>query len=233
MPISVIYSISLLVLSWFVIYVFEKKDLFKTWLKPGGQRSKEFGLGFIFMAVLRILTNLMLAWIGSFDWMLSENATIQILLNSLFYDINSVLIEELVYRGVLLYLLIKYLGSQKGTVISGIAFGIHHWFSYGVLGNFLGMSLVFLTTGFMGYAFARAYAKSNSIILPFGLHLGWNMIHNSIFSQGSFGTVVFTQTQPVELAGIFALISFFLYLLVPAAVIYFIKTNFYEYVTKS
>lgn len=223
MPISLLYVFALLILSWVSIYILERRNLFNYWLTPTGLRIKEFSFGFFFMAVLCLLSNLFLTWTGGSGWMLSENASVQTVMRSLFYDVTSVLIEELFFRGAILYLLIKYIGEQRGVIISAIAFGIFHWFSYGVLGNLLGMVLVFLTTGFMGYVLARAYVKTDSIVLPIGLHLGWNMVHNTVFSQGSLGTVIFTQTQPVELIGSFALISFLWYLLVPASILLFLK----------
>ena len=83
-----------------------------------------------------------------------------------------------------------------------------HWFSYGVLGNALGMALVFISNGLMGYVFAKAYIKTNSIVLPVGLHLGWNWVNGSIFSNGLSGTVLLVSDQSIPMEGKFALISF-------------------------
>jgi len=105
-------------------------------------------------------------------------------LSSSFADVQSVLNEELVFRGVLLYGLIVYASQRTGLIVSVAAFGIMHWFSYDVIGNALGMALVFITTGLMGYVFAKAYIKTNSIVLPVGLHQGWNWVNGSIFSNG-------------------------------------------------
>jgi membrane protease YdiL (CAAX protease family) len=49
------------------------------------------------------------------------------------------------------------------------------------------MFFVFTGTGLMGYAWALAFSKTNSIFMPLGLHLGWNFTFNTIFSKGPLG----------------------------------------------
>ncbi|WP_232424833.1 CPBP family intramembrane glutamic endopeptidase [Algoriphagus resistens] len=99
------------------------------------------------------------------------------------WDFNSVLTEELLFRGALLFILIERIGPRKGIMISAVAFGIYHWFSFGIFGNIFPMFFVFIGTGLMGYAWALAFSKTKSIFLPMGLHLGWNFTFNTIFSK--------------------------------------------------
>ena len=93
-------------------------------------------------------------------------------------------------------------------LLSAIAFGIYHWFSYGVLGNIMGMLFVFIGTGLMGYAWALAFSKTKSIILPFGLHLGWNFTYNTIFSNGPLGELLLISQGGNELTGWASLLNF-------------------------
>ncbi len=72
-------------------------------------------------------------------------------------------------------------------MISAIAFGIYHWFSFGIFGSVIPMFFVFIGTGLMGYAWALAFSKTNSIFMPIGLHLGWNFTFNTFFSKGPLG----------------------------------------------
>jgi hypothetical protein len=91
---------------------------------------------------------------------------------------------ELLFRGYLLWLAIRYLGKNRGVILSAVAFGIYHWFSYGVLGALQPMVWVFLLTSAAGLLFAYAYALTGSILAPFGLHMGNNVVSVLIFSDG-------------------------------------------------
>ena len=53
-------------------------------------------------------------------------------LNSLSWTTKSVLFEEFLFRGVLLYFGIKYYGTKNACIISAITFGAYHWFSYNI-----------------------------------------------------------------------------------------------------
>jgi hypothetical protein len=121
------------------------------------------------------------------SWLFNKDFTIQNFLYSSWWNLHSVLFEELLFRGALLYLAIKFLGIKKGCVLSAVCFGIYHWFSMNAFGNWWFMLYLFLCTGIMGYVFAFAYATTNSLYLPIGLHFGWNFLNNLIFSQGPLG----------------------------------------------
>ena len=210
------------------MFLLEKRNIIGAWLTPANQRLKEFTLGFILMGTLCLISQLFFSLINDISWAVSGEITITKFISATLADLNSVLIEELVFRGVLLYALIRYTSKRTGLIVSAAAFGIYHWFSYGVLGNVLGMMLVFITTGLMGYVFAKAYVKTESIILPVGLHFGWNWINGSIFSNGISGTVLLVPDQMVPLEGYFALISFLWYVMVPLVVLFCIKTNTFD-----
>jgi membrane protease YdiL (CAAX protease family) len=86
-----------------------------------------------------------------------------------------------------LYILIKKSGVVKGLILSAIAFGIYHWFSFGIIGNVMQMIVVFFITGAMGLLLAYAYAKTWSLYIPIAIHFGWNLTQIFIFSQGPIG----------------------------------------------
>ena len=125
---------------------------------------------------------------------------------------------------ITLYILIQKIGSKRSILISAIAFGIYHWFTLGVLGNILAMILVFIGTGIMGYAWAWAFSKTKSIMLPFGLHLGWNFLNNSIFSKGPLGNGVLISQGGNELTDWISLLNTVCGLIiVPVLVLIYIK----------
>ncbi|HET8885913.1 MAG TPA: CPBP family intramembrane glutamic endopeptidase, partial [Salinimicrobium sp.] len=165
-------------------------------------------IGFLITGTFCVLDQYLEAFLKSSTWILNENITGGIILKSFWWDVKSVLTEELIFRGALLYILIRKIGSRKSILISAIAFGIYHWFSYGVLGNAVAMILAFMGTGLMGYAWAWAFSKTRSIMLPFGLHLGWNFFYNTIFSNGPLGELFLISKGGNELADWISLLNF-------------------------
>ena len=214
----------LIAISWLLLYLIEKKTILALGFLPVAKRLKQFLIGFLVTAVLCILVQLLEAYLKSSTWVLNNNISTSAVLQAFWWDVKSVLTEELVFRGALLYLLIQKIGSAKSILISAIAFGIYHWFSYGVLGNAMAMILVFIGTGLMGYAWAWAFSKTRSIMLPFGLHLGWNFIYNTIFSKGPLGNLMFISAGGKELTDWASLLNFISGLIiVPILVLFYVK----------
>jgi len=214
----------LIAISWLLLYYIEKKNILALGFLPITKRIKQFLIGFFFTGILCILVQYLEAYLKSSVWVFNENITAKIILKSFWWDFKSVLTEELVFRGALLYILIQKIGSKKSILISAIAFGIYHWFSYGVLGNIMGMILVFIGTGLMGYAWAWAFSKTKSILLPFGLHLGWNFVYNTIFSKGPLGELLLISEGGNELTGWISLLNFVSGLIiVPVFVLIFVN----------
>lgn len=223
---TIIYNIIIALISWLIFYILEKRNIFKAWIEPTKKRFTEFIKGFSLMVSLCLITQLILSMVSNSTWEVSDDWSLNKLLSSIYYDINSVLFEEFLFRGVLLYLLIKYLHSRSGVLISSIAFGIYHWFTNGVLGNLPAMVLVFLVTGFMGYVFATSYNKTKSLILPIGLHLGWNLTNHNIFSNGPNGVMILMVNGQTELSNSYQLISFGLYIIVIILALLFVKSKY-------
>jgi len=213
-----------IVISWLLLHLFEKKNILALGFLPIGKRLKQFLIGFLITGTLCVLDQYLEAFLKSSTWVLNENSTGGIILKSFWWDVKSVLTEELIFRGALLYILIQKIGSKKSILISAIAFGIYHWFSYGVLGNVMAMILVFIGTGLMGYAWAWAFSKTKSMMLPFGLHLGWNFIYNTIFSKGPLGELLLISQGGNELTDWASLLNFISGLvIVPLVVLIYVR----------
>lgn len=211
-------------ISWLLLYLIEKKNILALGFLPIGKRVKQFLIGFLITGILCILVQYLESYLKSSTWTLNKDITSLIVIKSFWWDFKSVLTEELIFRGALLYILIQKIGTRKGILISAIAFGIYHWFSYGVLGNVMAMTLVFIGTGLMGYAWAWAFSKTTSIMLPFGLHLGWNFIYNTIFSNGPLGELLLIQKGGNELTDWTSLLNFISGLiLVPILVLIYVR----------
>ena len=194
--------------SWLLLYAIEKKHLSVLGFAPIGKRTGQFLIGFVITGLLCTTVQLLEVWLKSADLVLSKNASVIKLFTGFWWDFKSVLTEELIYRGVLLYILIHRLGSKTGIAISASAFGIYHWFSYGVLGNPVAMILIFLGTGLMGYTWALSFHKTRSIMMGFGMHLGWNFVFNTIFSKGPLGEMFLTMRNESDISDLESLINF-------------------------
>jgi hypothetical protein len=120
-------------------------------------------------------------------WRLNPSVDAALIVRSLRWNVNSVAYEELLFRGYLLYQVIRRLGTRRGVLLGAAAFGVYHWFSYGVIGNPVMMAFIFAFTGAFGLMLALAFARTKSIALPFGLHLGWNLVSYLGFSAGPLG----------------------------------------------
>ncbi|MCB9343411.1 MAG: CPBP family intramembrane metalloprotease [Lewinellaceae bacterium] len=211
-------------ISWLLLYLIEKKNVLALGFLPIGKRLKQFLFGFLITGILCVLIQYLESCLKSSTWILNKDITSRIIIKSFWWDFKSVLTEELIFRGALLYILNQKIGSRKSVLISAIAFGIYHWFSYGVLGNVMAMILVFIGTGLMGYAWAWAFSKTKSIMLPFGLHLGWNFIYNTIFSKGPLGELVLISKGGIELTDWASLLNFISGLvIVPILVLIYVR----------
>ncbi|MBA6153062.1 CPBP family intramembrane glutamic endopeptidase [Gelidibacter maritimus] len=213
-----------IVVSWLLLYLIEKNNILALGFLPIGKRLKQFLIGFLVTGLLCVLDQFLESYLKSSTWILNKEMTSGIIIKSFWWDFKSVLTEELMFRGALLYILIQKIGAKKSILISAIVFGIYHWFSYGVLGNVMAMILVFIGTGLMGYALAWAFSKTKSIMLPLGLHLGWNFIYNTIFSNGPLGALLLIQKGGNELTDWASLLNFISGLIiVPVLVLIYIR----------
>jgi uncharacterized protein len=176
-----------LALSWLIIWAIEKRDLSVLGFFPTRTRLKDFLIFFLVTALFCASAFLLKMLIAHQQWRLNPKLSTRLILEGTWWNLASVLFEELIFRGVILFILIRRLGSAKAIIISAIAFGIYHWFSFGVIGNPTGMIITFITTGTMGLLLAYGYAKTFSLYIPIGIHLGWNLTQIFIFSQGPIG----------------------------------------------
>lgn len=176
-----------LAISWLVLWLAQKKGLSVLGILPNRTRALQLLIGF-FGACLLCSFNFFLQTIFSAShWLWNKALTLQSTLNSVWWILHSVLYEELIFRGALLYVAMQKVGIKKACLLSAIAFGIYHWFSMNAFGQWVQMGYLLVATGVMGYLFALAYAKTKSLYLPIGIHFGWDLISTFFFSQGPLG----------------------------------------------
>jgi uncharacterized protein len=154
----------------------------------------------------------------------NKQATAKGILESSRWTLVSVFYEELIFRGALLYIAIKITSTTKACLLSAVGFGIYHWFSYNVFGNPLMMVIAFLMTAIVGLSWAFAFARTGSLYLPIGLHLGWNFFSIVVFSNGNFGQAIFEKANAIQPQGLLSwLVFLFQVLAMPILTFWYLK----------
>jgi membrane protease YdiL (CAAX protease family) len=203
-----------LIISWLLIWFFEKGNLSVLGFGLTKSRLADFLVFFIITAACCALGFLFRMYLAKEQWELNPSLNIQLFFSGLWWNIKSVLFEELIFRGTIFYILIRKIGALKAIILSSIAFGIYHWFSFEIWGDIQQMAIFFFITGIMGAVYAFGYAKTFSLFIPCAIHLGWNFTQSFVFSQGKIGDGIFrlVKSQPNVTVSYF---SFFLIFYVP------------------
>lgn len=212
-----------LAISWLIIWWFEKGNLGFMGLMPTKKRLKDFVLFFLITATCAASGFLLQMYIVKQSWVLNPQIKAGIILEGTWFTLKSVLFEELIFRGILFYLLIKIIGATKAIIISGIAFGVYHWFSHELWGNPVQMIIEFFTSGTMGLILAYGYTKTFSLFIPIAIHLGWNIVQMVIFSGNTIGNQVFVLAAPTQEVTI-SYFSYFILICTPLLSCWIINT---------
>lgn len=175
-------NVVILLVSWVLLW-YEKRNLSVLGLTPSLLRVLQLLLGFLSTLALAVLLRNLFAFLAVFDWVPVPGLGTGFLFQGLYNTFNSVLFEELLFRGYLLYRLLALVGEKKATLLSAVAFGIYHWFTFSVWGNPALMIWVLVYTGFWGLMLAYAYTRTGSLALPIGLHWGWNLVDQVIYNE--------------------------------------------------
>lgn len=91
-------------------------------------------------------------------------------------------VEEIVFRGLLFRVSSKIVGTWGALLLTAALFGAAHAFNRGAT---VGSSLAIAIEA--GGLLGAAYAATEGLWLPIGLHIGWNFTEGSIFSMSVSG----------------------------------------------
>jgi uncharacterized protein len=166
---------------------FEKKTLNVFGIQPFAKRILQLLFGILLTATLSIAINMVFSHFANFTWTVNSGYSTQQVLHSGYGTLNSVLFEELIFRTYLLYKLFQFVGEKKSIIITSAIFGVYHWFTFGILGNYPMMIWTFFYTGLWGAMFAICFTRTGTILLPIGLHWGWNFFDQTIFNRNGEG----------------------------------------------
>ena len=186
-----IQIIGLLAISWLIVWLFDKSSLSILGLMPTKHRLVLVITLFLVTAICCSSAFLLKIYFAKEQYSINPELNTTLIFSGIWENISSVLTEELLCRGVGLYILIKLLGNKKAILISSIIFGMLHWLNNGILGNPIQMIVSFLFTFCMGLLLAYAYSRTFSVLIPFAIHLGWNLTQNFIFPDLQNGNTIF------------------------------------------
>lgn len=206
--------LGLILISWLIIWLFAKSNLSVLGLAPTIERLKYFAILFIASGILSATAYILRMYFAEEKYTLTTELTIESALLETWYQFRTVLTEELICRGAILYILIKKIGQTKAVIITSVFFAILHWINSGVWGNLPQMAIVFTFTFAMGLLLAFSYARTFSLLIPFAIHFGWNLTQNYIFPDTATGNHVFVLvTTPPEVT--ISYLAFFTMFLLP------------------
>ncbi|QQT54435.1 CPBP family intramembrane metalloprotease [Sphingobacterium multivorum] len=203
-----------LVVSQFLLGYFCKRNL-----QVLGFSSKVGSFLFCLFGPIIYVTALYLsiAYLVGNPYQLNPNYTVSDFFGSLYYVSKAVVFEELIFRGAVLYILMRRCGQGKAALITALAFGIYHWFSYGIVGQIFKMLEVLVSTGIVGYLFARICIKTGKIVHPIVLHFGYNFATMILFSkEKNIGLQLLIKTYAVDtvkpegILPLFVLVSYYI-----------------------
>jgi uncharacterized protein len=172
-----------LLLSWALLYFVEHQSLEALGFRPTAGRLKLLGTGFLLTTVF--MSAYYLAEAASWHTSYHFNSFFSpgTFGASLWTIFTSALFEELLFRGALLYILIRRIGPVKAVLVSAAAFGLYHWITVGIH-SLPQMALLFASMAWLGYALARSFVATGSILVPLSLHYAYNFTGADGFGDG-------------------------------------------------
>jgi len=214
----------ILLLSAVFLRFFYKKTLSVLGLRPTTDRLMDVAFTGVMAGLICAVYHFMDIVFIDNHWELNSSYSLASLATGGWWVLKSVLFEEFVFRGALLYILIRCLGDKWACLISAAAFGIYHWFSYQLWGDAFQLTLVFFMTGLFGWVLAYAFAKLKSMYLPIAVHFGWNFLHIVIFSSGPLGPQLLMKANNSALKGTLSLLVFlFQVFALPLATFFYVR----------
>ena len=227
----------ILVISWGLLYFIEKEHIDVLGIVPSLKRTSQFFIGLVIITIIVLINIYIETNIQQVEWTQNE-FSYQNIWSAFVYHLRSALTEDLVFRGAILYILIKRIGAVKAILLSATIFKVYHWFSYGILNErWILLAYVFVITGFTGYVWAYTFYKTKSILLALGFHAGYNLIMSCFFEAQPYGEIFFSATSRTDLTewnrfyfsmfrGLFPSIATLL------CVQLLLKTKLYDYTSK-
>jgi len=191
----------IIVISWILLRFIENQSIEALGVIPNKQRIIQFLLGFVFVVLICLLSVCVETLILNVEWKVNDSVSLKSIFTSFAYHVRSALTEDLVFRGVILYILIHRLRARWGILISAVCFGVYHVFSYGMTGErIIPILYVILVTGFVGYVWAYTFHKTKSIMMGLGFHIAYNFTMTMFYESPPAGELLFQEISKTSLS---------------------------------
>jgi len=206
-----------------------REDLSALGIAPSKKRVENLVFGILASAITCWIYFSSVAYATGGNWTRNAAFSFESFFYGSWWTLKSVLFEELIFRGALLYILISKIGLRAACFISAFCFGTYHWFSYNAFGDVLQMLTILMLTGIAGIMFAFSFGVTRSLYLPIGLHYGWNFVSIVIFSNGPLGEQLLTLKDTSHASGMLSIVVFiFQVLALPLIVFWYLRKAWKE-----
>lgn len=152
-----------------------------TWRLWAAQAAVGAGLGLLLVASIFLV-----AWAAGWVAVVAITppaAAAAALLSGLGRAVVVAVVEEALFRGLLLGSLRTWIGTTGAVLLSAVAFGAVHAFN----ANATPLAIANLVAA--GLLFALAFLVGRGLALPIGLHAAWNWFEGSVFGFPVSGTL--------------------------------------------
>lgn len=166
------FAVSLL-LSWFLLHS-SHLNLSSLGYYPRHQRHwKQLLFGLVLGCMMLMVTTTITLKLTNADWHFNKSIDLTYILITFIMCSCSAYIQEFVFRGYPFQTLLKRYGPWTAQLAVAVPFGLMHVNRSMSLED---MATVMLTTGLGSMLFGLAYIKTRNLMLPVGIHLGWNFL---------------------------------------------------------
>lgn len=160
----------------------------------GRGKLAELAIGLVLGTALLVLSVGLIALLGGYR-VTGISASPQLLM-PLAIGIGAGVVEEVVFRGILLRVLDAWLGSWAALALTSLLFGLMHLTNDGAsLLTALGLVIE------AGVLLGAAYLLTRRLWLAFGLHIAWNTVQAGVFSSAVSGSGTQNGLLVAELSG--------------------------------
>jgi membrane protease YdiL (CAAX protease family) len=166
------FTVSMLI-SWFLLHS-DHLNLSSLGYYPRNKRHwKQLLFGFFLGCIMLIATAIITIKLTNANWHFNKAVDPIYVLVTFIMCSCSAYIQEFVFRGYPFQMLLKRYGLWTAQFAVALPFGLMH---VGHSMSLQDIATVMLTTGLGSLLFGLAYIKTRNLMLPVGIHLGWNFL---------------------------------------------------------